>query len=88
MGLPARYEFFLNPMGSLTLGGKVRRSSGHLALSLYRALWHPIFGVGLTGEGYIGTFEGEGDIEGGFRALTGIKLLFTQLGLRLFDLSE
>ncbi|GAK60531.1 hypothetical protein U27_00428 [Candidatus Vecturithrix granuli] len=81
MGLPSHYEFSLNPMASLTLKGESHEVGGHLALSLYRPFWHPIFGLGLTGEGYLGSFEGEGDVEGGLRALAGVKLLFSQVGL-------
>jgi hypothetical protein len=81
MGLPSHYEFSLNPMTSLTLSGESHKVGGHLALSLYRALWHPILGIGLTGEGYVGSFEGDGGFEGGIRALAGVKLLFSRVGL-------
>ena len=87
MGLPSHYEFSLNPMASLTLSGESHEVGGHLAASLYRALWHPILGIGLIGEGYAGSFEGDGEFEGGIRALAGIKLLFSQVGLD-YSISE
>ncbi len=79
MGLPPRYKLSWNPMVSMRLGSHATEPGGHLALSLYRQLWHATMGVGITGEGYAGSIDG--GIDGGVRALAGVKLLFSQIGI-------
>lgn len=79
LGLPSRYEFYLAPMLSYDRSGEESHVGGLVAGTLHRHLFNPNYGLGLSGEGYLGGIDGE--MDSGVRFFGTFRMLFLQLGL-------
>ena len=53
MGIPSRYEFSLSPMFVIDREDDETKYGGQVSGSVYRHILSPLYGVGVTGEGYI-----------------------------------
>ncbi len=79
MGIPPKYDFHLGPMVSYDRTDGRRDTGGHVHGGVFRHISNPNYGLGLVGEGYLGSVDGE--VDSGVRLLGAFRVLFLQLGL-------
>ena len=79
MGQPSRFEFYLSPLLVWDRDDDDDEFGGHLTGGIFRNLLNPIFGVGISAEGYAGVVDD--DFDSGLRLLGTVKMFFLGAGI-------
>ena len=80
MGVPSRYEFSWGPMFVFDRDGDDTKYGGQMFATVHRHIFSPLFGLGLSAEGYLQGVEDE-DLDGGARLLGTIRPIFLGAGV-------
>ena len=80
MGVPSRYEFSLGPMFVIDQQQDKTRYGGQIYANLYRHIKNPLFGLGISGEGYVQYLDDD-EVDGGARLFGAIRPIFLSAGV-------